>query len=65
MSLHPEKTRLIEFGRFAAERRGRRGLGKPETFDYLGFTFICGRHPRANSRSEGRFGRRACGRSSR
>ena len=41
--LHPEKTRLIEFGRFAAERRRRRGLGKPETFNFLGFTFICGR----------------------
>jgi RNA-directed DNA polymerase len=40
--LHPEKTRLIEFGRFAAERRKRRGLGKPETFNFLGFTFICG-----------------------
>ena len=39
--LHPEKTRLIEFGRFAAERRERRGLGKPETFNFLGFTFIC------------------------
>ncbi len=43
LSLHPEKTRLIEFGRFAAERRLRRGLGKPETFDFLGFTFICGK----------------------
>jgi RNA-directed DNA polymerase len=43
LSLHPEKTRLIEFGRFAAERRQRRGLGKPETFDFLGFTFICGK----------------------
>ena len=43
LSLHPEKTRLIEFGRFAAERRKRRGLGKPETFNFLGFTFICGR----------------------
>src|SRR5437879_4584557 len=41
LSLHPEKTRLIEFGRFAAERRKRRGLGKPETFDFLGFSFIC------------------------
>jgi RNA-directed DNA polymerase len=41
--LHPEKTRLIEFGRFAAERRKRRGLGKPETFNFLGFTFICGK----------------------
>ena len=43
LSLHPEKTRLIEFGRFAAERRRRRGLGKPETFNFLGFTFICSR----------------------
>jgi group II intron reverse transcriptase/maturase len=43
LSLHPEKTRLIEFGRFAAERRKRRGLGKPETFSFLGFTFICGK----------------------
>jgi RNA-directed DNA polymerase len=43
LSLHPEKTRLIEFGRFAAERRKRRGLGKPETFDFLGFSFICGK----------------------
>src|ERR1700758_3226697 len=43
LSLHPEKTRLIEFGRFAAERRKRRGLGKPETFKFPGFTFICGK----------------------
>jgi RNA-directed DNA polymerase len=43
LSLHPDKTRLIEFGRFAAARRARRGLGKPETFNFLGFTFICGR----------------------
>jgi RNA-directed DNA polymerase len=43
LSLHPEKTRLIEFGRFAAERRKRRGLGKPETFSFLGFTFISGK----------------------
>jgi RNA-directed DNA polymerase len=42
LSLHPEKTRLIEFGRFAAVRRTQRGLGKPETFRFLGFTFICG-----------------------
>ena len=42
LSLHPEKTRLIEFGRFAAGRRARRGLGKPETFKFLDFTFICG-----------------------
>src|ERR1700730_7465112 len=37
LTLHPEKPRLIEFGRFAAERRQRRGLGKPETFNFLGF----------------------------
>ena len=43
LSLHPEKTRLIEFGRFAAERRKRRRLGKPETFNFVGFTFVCGR----------------------
>jgi hypothetical protein len=43
LSLHPEKTRLIESGRFAAERRKRRGLGTPETFNFLGFTFICGK----------------------
>ena len=37
LSLHPDKTRLIEFGRFAADRRAQRGLGKPETFKFLGF----------------------------
>jgi group II intron reverse transcriptase/maturase len=42
LSLHPDKTRLIEFGRHAAADRERRGLGKPETFTFLGFTFICG-----------------------
>ncbi|MDQ6613505.1 MAG: group II intron reverse transcriptase/maturase [Actinomycetota bacterium] len=40
LELHPDKTRLIEFGRFAAERRAARGLGKPETFAFLGFTHI-------------------------
>jgi len=43
LSLHSEKTRLIEFGRHAAANRKRRGLGKPETFSFLGFTFICGK----------------------
>src|SRR6202043_3794699 len=43
LSFNPDKTRLIEFGRFAADRRARRGLGKPETFNFLGFTFICER----------------------
>jgi hypothetical protein len=42
LELHPEKTRLIEFGRFAAERRAKRGEDKPETFNFLGFTHICG-----------------------
>src|SRR5271169_1245940 len=48
LSLHPDKTRLIEFGRFAANDRKLRGLGKPETFAFLGFTFICGRSRRGN-----------------
>jgi len=43
LSLHPDKTRLIEFGRHAAVNRKRRGLGKPETFTFLGFTLICGK----------------------
>jgi hypothetical protein len=42
LELHPQKTRLIEFGRYAAERRKRRGEGKPETFNFLGFTHLCG-----------------------
>ena len=42
LELHPEKTRLIEFGRFARERRRKRGLGKPESFNFLGFTHISG-----------------------
>src|SRR6202049_2701889 len=46
LSLHPDKTRMIEFGRFAAEHRARRGFGKPETFNFLGFTHICGRSRR-------------------
>jgi hypothetical protein len=43
LELHLDKTRLVEFGRFAAERRTRRGEGKPETFHFLCFTHICGR----------------------
>lgn len=50
LELHPDKTRLIEFGPFAAQNRRRRGVGKPETFDFLGFTHICGK-----KRSNGRF----------
>ncbi|HEX3983180.1 MAG TPA: group II intron reverse transcriptase/maturase, partial [Acidisoma sp.] len=41
LGLEPRKTRLMQFGRFAARDRGRRGLGKPETFDFLGFTHCC------------------------
>ncbi len=45
LGLKAEKTRLIEFGRFAARNREERGAGKPETFDFLGFTHICGETP--------------------
>ena len=44
LELHPDKTRRIEFGRFAEQNRERRGEGKPETFDFLGFTHICGKN---------------------
>jgi RNA-directed DNA polymerase len=50
LELHPEKTRLLEFGPYAAENRRTQGLGKPETFNFLGFTHICG-----TKRSNGRF----------
>src|ERR1041384_95694 len=50
LKLHPEKTRVIEFGYFAANNRKRRGKGKPETFNFLGFTHICGK-----KRSNGMF----------
>jgi group II intron reverse transcriptase/maturase len=50
LELHGDKTRLIEFGRFAAARRQGRGQGKPETFDFLGFTHIC-----SKTRRHGRF----------
>lgn len=43
LTVHPDKTRLLEFGRFATEHRRKRGLGKPETFNFLGFTHICER----------------------
>ena len=46
LELHGEKTRLLEFGRYAIERRQRNGQGKPQTFNFLGFTFICGRSRR-------------------
>lgn len=46
LELHPNKTRLIEFGRWAVKNRRKRGEGKPETFDFLGFTHICGESKR-------------------
>jgi RNA-directed DNA polymerase len=46
LELHPEKTRLLEFGRFAAVDRCARGEGKPETFTFLGFTHMCGKSSR-------------------
>jgi group II intron reverse transcriptase/maturase len=46
LSLHPDKTRTIAFGRHAAAQRTKAGLGKPETFDFLGFTHICGKSRR-------------------
>ena len=49
LELHPEKTRLIEFGRYAIERRKKRGEGKPETFNFLGFTHICGTNHRTGN----------------
>ena len=50
LELHPDKTRLIEFGRFAANNRKQRGERKPETFNFLGFTYICGQ-----SKKSGKF----------
>lgn len=50
LELHPEKTRLIEFGRYASENRKKRNEGKPDTFTFLGFTHICGK-----TRKNGRF----------
>jgi group II intron reverse transcriptase/maturase len=49
LALHPEKTRLLEFGRFAARNRKERGQGKPETFNFLGFTHYCGRRRASGS----------------
>jgi hypothetical protein len=43
LQLHADKTRIVEFGRFAEQNRRQRGEGKPETFNFLGFTHICGR----------------------
>ena len=54
LELHPTKTSLIEFGRFARERRQERGLGKPKTFNFLGFTHLCGRSRKGAFRIERR-----------
>jgi RNA-directed DNA polymerase len=50
LSLHPDKTRLIEFGRFAAQNCKKRGRSKPETFKFLGFVFICDKSRRGDFR---------------
>lgn len=49
LELHPEKTRLIEFGRYAANKRKQWGKGKPETFTFLGFTHYCGRRHKTDT----------------
>ena len=63
LSLHPDKTRLIEFGRHAAANRERRGLGKPETFAFLGFTLICGKTRKGGFQIKRKTRVVACGRS--
>ena len=63
LSLHPEKTRLIEFGRHAAADRKQQGLSKPETFGFLGFTFICGKTRRGRFQLQRKTRVTACGRS--
>ena len=63
LTLHPDKTRLIEFGRHAAANRERRGLGKPETFNFLGFTSSAASRVGVSSCSNGRPGATACARS--
>jgi group II intron reverse transcriptase/maturase len=57
LELHTDKTRLLEFGRFAASNRKRRGMGKPETFTFLGFIFICGKSRRGAFQLQ----RKSCG----
>ena len=54
LELHPDKTRLIEFGRFAARDRKQRGEGKPETFTFLGFTHYCGQRHQSGTFTVGR-----------
>ena len=63
LELHPDKTRLIEFGRHAARLGQARGVGKPETFDFLGFTHICGKTRTGGSGSGASRSRNGCGQS--
>jgi hypothetical protein len=56
LELHPDKTRLIEFGRFAARDRKARGEGKPETFTFLGFTHYCGQRHKSGTFTAGLLG---------
>jgi len=59
LELHPDKTRLIEFGRFAVRNRKQRGQGKPETFTFLGFTHFCGTSRAAEPLTSGALRRRS------
>ena len=59
LELHAEKTRLIQFGRFAAQTREQRDLGKPETFDFLGFTHVCGKTKKRELRAAAHHDREA------
>ena len=61
LELHAEKTRLIEFGRFAAQNRKQRGEGKPETFTFLGFTHYCGKRRKRSFHRLARNGEEADG----
>jgi hypothetical protein len=65
LSLHPEKTRLIEFGRHAATDRRRQGLGKPETLTFLGSRLSAEEHAGGDSSFNGKPGATVCKRSSR
>ena len=58
LELEPEKTRLVEFGRFAEESRKKRGEGKPETFDFLGFTHYCSKSKQGRFRVKRRTARK-------
>ncbi len=62
LELHSEKTRLLEFGRHAAERRKRRGLSKPETFNFLGLTHVWGKSQKGWFRLTRHTMRNGCGR---